>query len=298
VYILDAHRHPVPVGVTGELCLGGAGLTRGYLHAGGLTAEKFIPHPFVITPGARLYKTGDRARFLPDGQIEFLGRVDSQVKLRGFRIELGEIESALSQHPGVWETVVAVPEDSFGSIRLVAYVVPRQQPAPPVQALRHFMQQKVPDYMVPAVFVCLQALPLTPNGKVNRHALPAPEEILARPADLFVAPRTAVEEILAGIWAEVLGRQQVGVHDNFFELGGHSLLGIQVLSRVRKAFQVEVPPRDLFEAPSVAGLAEALVKYEAKPGQIATIARVRQEIEKKSADDIRGLLRDKDQARR
>ena len=298
VYILDAHLQPVPVGVTGELYLGGAGLTRGYLHAGGLTAEKFMPHPCATTPGARLYKTGDRARFLPNGQIEFLGRVDSQVKLRGFRIELGEIESALSQHQGVRETVVVASEDSSGSIRLVAYVVPRQQPAPPVQDLRHFMQQKLPDYMVPAVFVCLPALPLTPNGKVNRHALLAPEEILARPSELFVAPRSAVEEILAGIWAEVLGCQQVGVHDNFFALGGHSLLGIQVLSRVRKAFQVEVPPRDLFEAPTVASLAEALVKYEAKPGQIATIARVRQEIEKQSADDIRELLQAKGQARK
>jgi acyl-coenzyme A synthetase/AMP-(fatty) acid ligase len=295
VYILDTNLQPVPIGVPGELCIGGAGLARGYLHDRTQTAVKFMPHPFHDTPGARLYRTGDRARFLPDGRIDFLGRFDHQVKLRGFRIELGEVEAALSQHSGVREAVVIARQDGPGDAQLVAYIVPDQRQVPTVQELRHSLQEKLPDYMLPAAFVFLKALPLTANGKADRGALPAPGQSASRPPG--VPPRTAVEEILAGIWSEVLGLQQVGVHDNFFELGGHSLLGIQVLSRVRHAFRVELPPRDLFEAPTVAGLAEALLKHEAKPGQTAAIARLRQDIEKRSTDEIRALLLDKEQPR-
>ena len=298
VYILDVYLQPAPIGVPGELCIGGAGLARGYLRESRLTAEKFVPNPWSDTPGARLYKTGDRARFLPDCSIEFLGRVDHQVKLRGFRIELGEIETALSHHPGVRETVVVARQDSPGNIQLVAYVVPNQQQMPAAQDLRHWLQEKLPDYMVPAAFVFLKALPLTANGKVDRQAMPAPGHTVDQSPGLFVPPRTAVEEVLAGIWSELLGLTQVGVHDNFFELGGHSLLGIQVLARVRQAFRVELPPRDLFEAPTVASLATALVKHEAQPGQVATIARLRQDIEKRSAEDIRALLQEKRQAQR
>lgn len=292
-YVLDAYLQPMPVGVPGELCLAGAGLARGYLHDSRLTAARFVPHPHSTTAGARLYKTGDRGRFLPDGSIEFLGRFDQQVKLRGFRIELGEIETVLSQHPGVREVVVVTRQDTPGNTRLVAYVVPNQQQVPTVEELRRMGQAQLPDYMVPAAFAFLKAWPLTANGKVNRQALPVPESIAAQPAELFVAPRTAVEEVLASIWSEVLGREQVSIHDDFFALGGHSLLAIQVLSRVRQAFRIEVPPRHLFTAPTVAGLAEMLRKHEARPGQVAAIARLRLDMAKKSADDIQTLLRDK-----
>jgi amino acid adenylation domain-containing protein len=298
VYILDARLQPVPVGVPGELCIGGAGLARGYLHDGGLTAARFVPNPLSNTPGARLYKTGDRARFLPDRSIEFLGRADHQIKLRGFRVELGEVETALGQHPGVREAVVMARQDGPGTINLVAYVVPNRQPVPAVQELRRSLRERLPDHMVPAAFVFLQALPLTANGKVDRQALPAPGQTAGQPPGLFVPPRTAVEEVLAGIWTELLGREQVSVHDNFFELGGHSLLGIQVLSRVRQAFRVELPPRDLFEAPTVAGLAAALVEHEAQPGQVAAIARLRQDMARRSAEDIQALLQEKRQAHR
>jgi acyl-coenzyme A synthetase/AMP-(fatty) acid ligase len=296
IYILDAALQPVPTGVPGELYVGGAGLARGYVQDSALTAEKFLPHPFSDTPGARLYRTGDRAHILPDGSVAFLGRVDHQIKLRGFRIELGEVETALSQCPGVRESVVVAREDGAGGMRLVAYVVAHQGQTLTIQELRHFMREKLPDYMVPSAFICLPALPLTANGKVNRQILPAPEQTADEPSDDFVAPRTAVEAVLADIWSAVLGCARIGVHDNFFALGGHSLLGIQVLARVRTALQVEVPARCLFEAPTVAGLAEALVSYEARPGQTATLARLRREVEKKSPEEIRALLQDKRQA--
>jgi acyl carrier protein len=223
-----------------------------------LTTEKFIPNPFSDEPGARLYKTGDLVRYLADGNIEFLGRIDHQVKLRGFRIELGEIEAVLGQHPAVQTTVVTAREHSAGDKRLVAYIVPKSQQAPTIDELRCFLKQKLPDYMVPGAFVMLEALPLTPNGKVDRRALPAPDS--SRPDQLvtFVAPGTAVEQQLADIWADVLTLEKLGIHDNFFELGGHSLLATQIISRVRQALCVELPLRTLFEAPTVAELAACL----------------------------------------
>ena len=258
VYILDDLLRLLPIGVAGNLCIGGVGLARGYIRRPDLTGEKFIPDPFGGEPGARLYKTGDIARYGPDGNIEFLGRADHQVKIRGFRIELGEIEGTLGQHPLVREAVVQAQEVGSGEKRLVAYVVAERESRPTASELRRFLKDKLPEHMVPAVFVVLGAFPLTANGKVNRHALPTPDDRRPELDQAFVACRTPTEELLAEIWAQVLGIGRVGVHDNFFQLGGHSLLATQVVSRIREAFQVEMPLRRLFEAPTVAGLAESI----------------------------------------
>ncbi|HEV2845900.1 MAG TPA: condensation domain-containing protein, partial [Thermoanaerobaculia bacterium] len=246
VYVLDAWGQPAPVGVPGELLIGGAGLARGYLDRPELTAERFVPDPFGM--GSRLYRTGDLARFLPDGCLECLGRIDHQVKVRGFRIELGEIEAELCRHPEVAAAVVMARED-----RLVAYVVGEA----PIEDLREDLKSRLPAYMAPSVYVRLEALPLTPNGKVDRKALPEPEAGTA-PEGLTAAPRTPGEELLAGIWCDVLRLERVGVHQDFFELGGHSLLATQVVSRVRDVFGVEMPLRWLFETPTVGGLAARL----------------------------------------
>ncbi|MBR8840563.1 MAG: AMP-binding protein, partial [Stigonema ocellatum SAG 48.90 = DSM 106950] len=257
IYLLDANRQPVPVGVPGELHIGGDGLARGYLNRPELTAEKFIPNPFENSKWNRLYKTGDLARYLPNGEIEYLGRIDYQVKIRGFRIELGEIEAAISQHPKVGETIVVVVEDSTDSQRLVAYVVPQSQQTLTMTELRDFLESKLPNYMVPAAFVMLEALPLTPNGKVDRRALLTPDK--ARPdLEAAVAPRNLGEEVLSAVWKQILGVSQLGIHDNFFALGGHSLLATQVMSRVRDTLQLELPVRYLFEAPTIAGLAKSI----------------------------------------
>ncbi len=259
LYVLDRHLQPVPVGVPGELYIGGTGLARGYHARPEWTAERFVPHPFSSVPGARLYKTGDMACYLHDGILQFLGRLDHQVKLRGFRIELGEIEAVLSRHAGVQDVIVLAREDAPGEKRLVAYVV-RQQESTPATAvqLRQYLQGHLPDYMIPAHFVFLDQLPLTPNGKVNRRALPAPQESDFAREKSYEAPRTPVEEQVAAIWREVLRLERVGVYDDFFSSGGHSLLATQVVSRIREIFAVEVPLRLLFETPSVASLAEYL----------------------------------------
>ncbi|HYH44213.1 MAG TPA: non-ribosomal peptide synthetase, partial [Thermoanaerobaculia bacterium] len=276
VALLDRRFQPIPAGVTGELCIGGDGLARGYLGRPDLTAERFVPDPGAATPGgARLYRSGDLARWLPDGRLEFLGRLDRQIKLRGFRIEPGEIESALARHPAVREAVV-VDRDNFGAVgdrQLVAYWVPAEigMEVAGAAALRAFLQERLPAYLVPAMFAPLAALPLTLHGKVDHAALPAPA---LRAGGERVAPRTAVEEVVAGYWAEVLGLQEVGVEDDFFALGGHSLLATQVISRVTATFQVELPLRRLFETPTVAGLAAEVAAREAKPGQSERIARV------------------------
>ncbi|WP_437713070.1 amino acid adenylation domain-containing protein [Sorangium sp. So ce448] len=248
-----------PVGVTGEICVSGIGVGRGYLNDPARTAEAFVPDPFGDTPGARMYRTGDLGRRLADGSLEFSGRRDHQVKIRGFRIELGEIEARLARHPDVREAVVAVREERASGKRLVAYVVGEGGAPPAPERLRAFLKETLPDYMVPPVFVALPALPLTPNGKVDRKALPAPEAPAADAVDAAGAaggaPTTPTEEALAGIWAEVLGLEQVPVHAGFFELGGHSLLATQVVSRVRKALGVELPLRSVFDHPTVAELA-------------------------------------------
>ncbi|MEG4083311.1 amino acid adenylation domain-containing protein [Microcoleus sp. POL10_C6] len=261
IYLLDSHLQPVPVGVAGELYIAGAGLARGYLNQPELTAEKFIGNSLTQEPETRLYKTGDLARYLPDGNIEFIGRVDRQVKLRGFRIELGEIEAGLSHHPSVREAAVLLQENEPGNQRLVAYIVSHSklsvQESQLIENLRSFLKEKLPEYMIPSAFVVLKALPLNPNGKIDRQALPAPS-IAANFTDTFVGPRTPGEEILAGIWSQLLNLKKVGIHDNFFDLGGHSLLITQLLAKVRESFQVELPLRVLFEAPTVAGLAEKI----------------------------------------
>ncbi|MDF2629023.1 MAG: hybrid, partial [Symbiobacteriaceae bacterium] len=246
-YLLDHQHQPVPIGVTGELYVGGSSLARGYLNRPDLTAERFVETPF-----GRLYRTGDLACRLPDGALAFMGRSDDQVKIRGFRIELGEIETTLKLAEGVQAAAVIVREDQPGRRQLVAYVVPDEGRQVVSDALRSFLQKQLPDYMVPAAFVLLPALPLTPNGKVDRKALPAPEG--GADANEYVAPRTPREEIMAGIWCEVLGVSRVGVHDSFFELGGHSLLATRLTSRIRTVFGAELPVRSLFAAPTVAGL--------------------------------------------
>ncbi|MBD2775781.1 non-ribosomal peptide synthetase [Iningainema tapete] len=266
-YILDSHQKLVPIGVRGELHIGGAGLARGYLHRPELTAQKFIPNPFDKESRSRLYKTGDLVRYRPEGTIEFLGRIDNQVKIRGFRIELGEIEALLCQHPGVQESVVVAAKDKSGSQLLVAYVVCQPEQVLTIAQLRHLLESKLPNYMVPKTFVMLEALPLTPNGKVDRRSLPVPDLTQLKPE--FVAPSTPVEEMLAGIWAEVLGIE-VGIYDNFFELGGHSLLATRVISQVRQIFAIELPLRQLFEKPTVAELASYI--------EIATQAGLRPEV--------------------
>ncbi|HEX5748907.1 MAG TPA: non-ribosomal peptide synthase/polyketide synthase [Archangium sp.] len=253
LYLLDASLQPVPVGVPGELFLGGEGLARGYLRRPELTAERFIPHPFSGSPGARLYRTGDLARYLPDGSVEFLGRRDAQVKVRGFRVELGEVEAALAKHPAVREAVVVVREDNPGVRRLVAYVTGEPR-APGADALRAFLERELPAHMVPAAFVALEALPLSPNGKVDRKALPAPDATPAEQARAFVAPRGEVERKLAELWAQVLGHERVGIHDDFFELGGDSILAIQIISRAAQA-GVHITAKQLFSHKTIARLA-------------------------------------------
>jgi amino acid adenylation domain-containing protein len=265
-YLLDANLRPVPVGAAGELYVGGLGVARGYLRRPGLTAERFVPDPFSGEPGARLYRTGDLARYLPDGRIEYLGRVDNQVKLRGFRIEVGEVEAALEEHPSVRQSVVAAREDTPGNKRLVAYLVADGGRAPSAGELNEFLREKLPPYMVPTAFVVLGEMPLTPNGKVNRAALPAPDSARPDSGAQPSAPRTPVEEVLAGIWAKVLELERVGVDDNFHELGGHSLIATRVLSRVREAFDVELPIRTIFEAPTVAEMAARVEATMGTPG--------------------------------
>jgi amino acid adenylation domain-containing protein len=266
IYILDAAMKAVPVGVSGELFIGGVGVARGYHERGELTAERFVPDPYSSKRGMRLYRTGDLARHRPDGNVEFLGRIDHQVKVRGFRIELGEVEEVLSSHPDVHEAVVVACEDEGGAGRLVAYVVGKFETSSFAGELREYLQHKLPEYMVPSGFVSLDKWPLTPSGKIDRRALPAPDWAMAQRAQLFVAPRSPTEEVIAGIWLELLHLDQVSIQDNFFEIGGHSLLATQVISRLRAVFQIEFPVRGLFEHSTLAGLAKA-VESSLKSGE-------------------------------
>ncbi len=280
VYIVDANLEPVPIGVPGELVVGGAGVAPGYLNRPELTAERFVRNPFEPVAGSRLkveadalaceqpanlepahlqllYRSGDLARYLPDGDIEYLGRIDHQVKIRGFRVELGEIETLLAQHPGIREAIVLAREDTPGHKRLVAYCVPDRAATPALSELRDFLAAKLPDYMVPAAFVMLDALPLTVHGKVDRKALPAPDEGRLAVETAYVAPRNETEAQLAAIWAQVLGVPRVGIRDNYFELGGESILSLQIIARAKKA-GIEFSPRQLFEHPTIGALLAAL----------------------------------------
>jgi amino acid adenylation domain-containing protein/non-ribosomal peptide synthase protein (TIGR01720 family) len=254
VYILDRWLQPVPAGVPGELYIGGIGLARGYLGRPELTAEKFVPHPFADRPGARLYRTGDEVRFLSDGTIEYLSRIDDQVKIHGYRIELGEIENTLRRHGALRDAVVTMREDQPGDRRLVAYVVAETEPAPPIQELRDFLAAQLPPYMIPATWVVLDQMPLMPNGKVDRKALPRPEMTREILGSHYVPPQTPQEQVLATIWQDVLGIPQVGVHDNFFALGGDSILSIQVIARANQA-GLRLAVRQMFQYPTIMELA-------------------------------------------
>ncbi|MEH2042432.1 non-ribosomal peptide synthetase [Nostoc sp.] len=255
IYLLDKNLQPVPVGVPGMLYISGAGLSRGYFNQPQLTADKFIPNPYTNLPGERLYKTGDLARYLPSGEIEYIGRIDYQVKIRGFRIELLEIEALIIQHPEVREAVVTVHSSEADSQQIVAYVVPNSEQTLRISELRDFLESKLPNYMMPSAFVMLEALPLTPNGKVDRKALPAPDTLRPELEVLYQPPQTEVEKTIANIWQEVLNVEDIGIHDNFFELGGHSLLLVQVHSKLQKIFERDFLLVEMFQYPTVNHLA-------------------------------------------
>jgi acyl-CoA synthetase (AMP-forming)/AMP-acid ligase II/acyl carrier protein len=264
ICILDGSLNPLPIGVPGELHVGGLGLARGYINRPELTSERFIPDPFSDAPEAQLYKTGDIARWRSDGNIEFLGRADDQVKIRGFRVEPAEVEAVLGQHPALRGTAVLARMDASGDERLVAYAVPHQQPAPTARELGGYLKERLPEYMVPSAFVGLEAFPLTPSGKVDRRSLPAPGLSEIRAENAYAEPRTPAEEQLVEIWEEVLGIERVGIHDDFFELGGHSLLAVRVVTRLNRHFGVELPLRTLFEHPTITGLALAVTQTQAE----------------------------------
>ena len=283
IYVLGPQLQPVPVGVTGEVYIGGDGVARGYLNHPDLSAERFVPNLFSVKPGARLYKTGDLARFLAGGNIEYIGRNDFQVKIRGYRIELAEIELTLAQHPNVRETVVLAGE------RLTAYVVLNEMGTATAKQLKEFLQERLPEYMLPSSFVVLDALPLTSTGKVDRKALPI-DQIGVETKENYLAPRTALEQVLAGIFSEILSLERVGINDSFFDLGGHSLLATQVLSRVREAFHLELPLRKLFKAPTVAGLAAAILDDETERERVERTADLLLKLTNLSDEEVDDLL--------
>lgn len=254
IYLLDDRLDPVPPGFSGEIHIGGAGLARGYHNRPDLTAEKFIPDPFCSQPGSRMYKTGDVGRLLPDGQIEFLGRVDDQIKIRGYRIEPNEIVSTLNRHPAVRESLVIARNGAHGDARLVAYLVLNSDAVPSHTALRDFLRDHLPEYMLPAAFIRLEEFPLTPHGKIDRAALPPPNRSNTLQDQVSARPGTQTEQRIAAILSGLLGREKVGREDNFFLLGGHSLLGAQLMARLRTEFNVEISLRSLFDAPTVAAL--------------------------------------------
>jgi amino acid adenylation domain-containing protein len=270
LYLLDQYLQLVPIGVPGEIFIGGAGLARGYLHHPELTAERFVPNPFSSESGARLYRTGDLARYRNDGTIEFLGRLDQQVKIRGFRIELGEIETLLGQHPAIREVAVLTREASPGDKRLVAYVVLHpEQPAPGSPDLRYYLQTRLPDYMIPSDFVVLETLPLTANGKVDRHALPAPNQSRPPLEQAYVAPRDNWELQMAHLWETILGKQPIGVQDDFFALGGHSFLAVALMAQVQTHFGRSLPLAALFQEATVEHLARLLRDSATQKGEVS-----------------------------
>jgi amino acid adenylation domain-containing protein len=274
VYLLDCNLQPVPIGVPGEIYVSGDGLARGYLHRPDLTNQKFLPNPFSHDSNSRLYKTGDLARYLPDGNLEFLGRIDDLVKVRGFRVELGEVEAVLSRHPQINQAVAKVYGESAREKYLVAHFVPIPEESVTVEQLRTFLSEQLPDYMIPSAFVEMESFPLTPNGKVNRRALLEPTNSRPELSQTFVEPRTPTEEILAGIWRDVLVLERVGIYDNFFDLGGHSLLATQAIALTRKAFGIELPLLSLFESPAIAPLAQKIATASAPNRQELALKRL------------------------
>jgi acyl-coenzyme A synthetase/AMP-(fatty) acid ligase/acyl carrier protein len=293
-YILDESLQPVPVGTTGELYIGGEGLGRGYFNRPEQTAERFVPHPFSAEAGARLYKTGDLVRYLADGNIENLGRIDFQVKVRGFRVELGEIETALGQHPAVRESIVLARGLAGSDKRLVAYVVCDEAQTPGVNELKAYLRDKLPDYMLPSIFVFMSAMPLTPNGKVDRRALPDPEQTRPELESEYCAARTEVESTLTEMWMQLLGLERVGIFDNFFDLGGHSLLATQMVSRIRETLGVELPLRTVFESPTIASLAESIETADkASQENVEDFSEILESLEQLSDEETRALLEEK-----
>jgi aryl carrier-like protein len=291
LYVLNRFDQPVIPGDTGELLIGGDGVARGYLGNPRLTAERFLPDPFSARPGERLYRSGDLARHRPSGELEFLGRSDGQIKIRGFRIELAEVETALQQHPAVADAVAVAREDAFGERLLLAYLVPRQ-PAPTVQELRAFLQKRLPGPMVPSMFVFLPALPLSPNGKVDRAALPAPGGERPDLEKAYVAPRDAVEQILAQVWAESLNLERIGIHDSFFALGGDSMRSVRIVARA-KAKGLLFTVQDLFRHQTIAQLASHLELDEAFAAGSADedlLARQLAELESLSDEEVLAKL--------
>ena len=287
MYVLDEHLEPLPVGVSGEIYIGGAGVAKGYLHKPELTEERFIVDPFQ--PGQRMYKSGDLGRWRADGAMEYLGRNDFQVKIRGFRIELGEIEGQLAACAGVRDAVVLAREDQAGEKRLVAYVVADEGHELTALTLRAALSASLPEYMVPAAFVMLAALPLTPNGKVDRNALAAPDdEALAKRA--YEAPKGSAEVALAQIWKDVLRVSDVSRHDNFFELGGHSLMVAQLITRVRDEFDVTLPLFNVYQTPTVAALAEIVHSQQLQQFEADDIQQAMDELDNLSEAEIEQLL--------
>jgi acyl carrier protein len=286
MYVLDKNLNPVPVGVYGELMIGGKMLARGYVNRADLTAEKFIPDPFSREAGSRLYRTGDLARYLRDGNIEFFGRIDHQVKIRGFRVELGEIEVLLEQHPEVRATVVVAQQYPNGEKRLVAYLVPHDKEKLTTSELRKYLAEKLPDYMVPSAFVLLDSLPLSHNAKVDRRALPLPDAARPNLETSYVAPSTPAEQVVAGIWSNLLGVERVGVHDNFFELGGHSLLATRLAYKIEEEFRVQIGLRALFQAPTVSGVVNSIVESFGDREIVDEIARTITEVDQLDADQM------------
>jgi acyl carrier protein len=281
LHVLDRHLMPVPIGVAGEVHVGGAGLARGYLGRSALTAERFVPDPFSGAGGERLYRSGDLARYLPDGDLEYLGRADHQVKVLGHRIEIGEVEAALESHPGIRQATVVARTERLGrgETRLVAYVVPAGERAPDATVLRQHLRRTLPDSMLCSAFVELPALPLTPSGKIDRAALPEPGR--QRPALLQepAAPSTPLEEELAALWAEVLGVERIGVLDNFLDLGGHSQLAIRIVARVRDRYLVDLPLRVFFEVPTIAELALWILERQLEQSDPAESLRLLERLE-------------------
>jgi acyl-coenzyme A synthetase/AMP-(fatty) acid ligase/acyl carrier protein len=288
IHLLDRRMEPVPAGVPGELHIAGVQVGRGYLGRPELTAERFVPDPLSPEPGARMYRTGDLARWRADGQVEYLGRIDQQVKVRGFRVEPGEVEAALLAHPSVRGAVVVAREDAPGDRRLVAYFTADGE-APSAAGLRAHLARQLPEHMVPSAFVALDALPLTPNGKLDRRALPAPEAAPAGRSAPPAAPRSSLEATLAAIWAEALRVEGVGVHDDFFELGGDSLVSLRILARVRDAFGVALAPDELFDAPTVAEMALAVARATLS-GPDDAAASLLEEIALLSEEEMKSIL--------
>jgi amino acid adenylation domain-containing protein len=291
LYVLDSHLQPVPVGASGELYIGGVAVARGYWQRAELTAERFIPDPFSPRRGDRLYRTGDRARWRREGELEYLGRLDNQVKLRGHRIELDEIGAVLRQHPEVSQAVVTLKEDPMGERRLIGYLVPKKGADQfCVDSVRDYLKTKLPGYMVPSVIVPMDQIPLTVNGKIDYNVLPSTLSVGPSSAHVHVAPRNAIEEQIAKACCDLLGVQRMGIHDDFFDLGGHSLLAMRLMTWVRETFQVEAAPlREFFETPTVAGLSALAVACEARPGQTEKIAKFLQQLDAMSPEEVMSL---------